>query len=319
MEVCPVGNEHCGIQCVPTGTCCQTGYESCRGDCVPVGTCNAGTGGSGSGGSGSGGSTGGTPPTGGRENVIIPVTCNDTGSGSGTLNSAYSGTSINAGSKSYYLQTNWWDHYDGQAINYTGLSFGINGSTRDAGNNNPAGFPSFFIGSYSGNTTSGSGLPRQISALSSVPTEIQTNLMNVDHSDFNATYDVWFTAGGSPLGSGQYNPGSGGAYLMVWLNRPTSRSPIGGVSGGAREVFGVEGTWNVFRSSTGGPGGLPIVSYVSAEPIAGLAFDLKAFIDDAVEIGILTSSQYLSIVFGGFEVWSGPSGISLNKFCVNVQ
>jgi hypothetical protein len=106
---------------------------------------------------------------------------------------------------------------------------------------------------------------------------------------------------------------------MVWLNNPANQNPIGGVSGLPRVVYGAPGEWDVFRSSSGGPGGLPIVSYVASEPIDGITADLKAFIDDAVEIGILTSNQYLSVVFGGFEVWSGANGATVNKFCVDVR
>ncbi len=325
LPLCPAGQEHCGADCVDAGSCCQTGEELCHGACVTRGTCDAGTGGAtGSGGAstGSAPATGGTlilPGTGGIENVIIPASCNDTGSGSGALNDAYGRTSIQAGSKTYILQANWWGNYSNQTVGYNGLGFTINSNTPDDGDHTPAGYPSLYLGSYSGQGGPGSNLPRQISALSAVPTEFWTNLTRQNHANFNASYDVWFTASGGSLPSSQYNPGNGGAYLMVWLNNPANESPLGGASGPVREVFGVEGRWTVFRSSSAGPGGLPIVSYVAETPIDGLAFDLKAFIDDAVDIGILNRNMYLSVIFAGFEVWSGASGAQVTKFCADVR
>ena len=321
---CGIGYVYCNGTCLPGDTCaagCSEGYEDCGdGACVPLGSCNLGVGGT----SGSGGApaTGGNvvqPATGGIENVIIPASCNDTGSGSGALNDAYARTTIQAGAKSYILHTNWWGNYSGQTVGYNGLGFTINSNTPDDGDNTPAGYPSLYLGSYSGFGGPGSNLPRQVSALTAVPTEFWTNLTSLNHANFNASYDVWFTSSGSPLGSSQYNPGGGGAYLMVWLNNPANASPLGGVSGGVREVFGVEGRWTVFRSSNQGPGNLPIVSYVAAEPIDGLAFDLKAFIDDAVDMGILSPSMYLSVIFAGFEVWSGAQGAQVTKFCADVR
>jgi hypothetical protein len=52
----------------------------------------------------------------------------------------------------------------------------------------------------------------------------------------------------------------------------------------------------------------------------GLQFDLNNFIKDAVakQYGI-TSSMYLSIVFGGFEIWGGADGIKLSQFCASVN
>ena len=33
----------------------------------------------------------------------------------------------------------------------------------------------------------------------------------------------------------------------------------------------------------------------------------------------LTSSMYLSIVFGGFEIWGGADGLQLTQFCATVN
>jgi hypothetical protein len=33
----------------------------------------------------------------------------------------------------------------------------------------------------------------------------------------------------------------------------------------------------------------------------------------------VTNSQYLSIIFAGFEVWGGNDGLQLKQFCANVK
>jgi hypothetical protein len=54
--------------------------------------------------------------------------------------------------------------------------------------------------------------------------------------------------------------------------------------------------------------------------LASLQFDLNNFIQDAVTSGYgVTSSQYLSIIFAGFEVWGGADGLQEKAFCANVK
>jgi hypothetical protein len=128
---------------------------------------------------------------------------------------------------------------------------------------------------------------------------------------------VWFTQSNQPLGAGQNSPGAGGAYLMVWMFKPTDRQPRGNNAGrGNQTVAGVPGTWQVWYD----PSGVPCVSYVSNTTLDGLDFDLNDFIKDAVAKGYgVTSSMNLSIVFGGFEVWGGSNGLQLTKFCADVN
>ena len=65
----------------------------------------------------------------------------------------------------------------------------------------------------------------------------------------------------------------------------------------------------------------PCVSYVAHTPLTtGLNFDLNDFIQDAITNGyIITDTMYLSVVFGGFEIWSGNSGTSLTQLCIDVN
>jgi hypothetical protein len=270
--------------------------------------------------------TGGAIGTGGSSQPPASTDCADTSAYSNTINTQYGGASITTGtSKTYYMQANWWDSYTGnETEQISGLGFTIGNptgavtpkTTNDPNGNNPMGFPSIFIGSYAGHTTTGSNLPKQVSALTSVPTIFSTNADQKGVSNYNATYDVWFTANGTPLSSGQSSPGAGGAYLMVWLFQPSDRQPRGKVVANGSVIKGVTGGWDVWYDATNPP----CVSYVSSNKLASLQFDLNNFIQDAVTSGYgVTSSQYLSIIFAGFEVWGGADGLQEKAFCANVK
>jgi hypothetical protein len=253
--------------------------------------------------------------------MVAPGRCADMAAASGTVSQQFGSASISAGgAKTYFLQSNWWQTFASETENYAGLSFTVHNPQNASvpqSNGAPMGFPSLFIGSYAGNSTTGSNLPKQVSALTSVPTIYKTNNSSIGTSGHNATYDVWFTQDGTPLSAGQSNPGAGGAYLMVWMFKPTDRQPRGSDNGHTgQSVAGVSGAWDVWVDTTNPP----CVSYVSTTPLDGLEFDLDAFIKDAVAKRYgLTSSMYLSIVFGGFEIWGGADGIQLSQFCATVN
>jgi hypothetical protein len=235
------------------------------------------------------------------------------------MSQRYDGTfvTVDGSTKQYFVQSNWWSLYEQQTVTVSGLSYTLGNPTGAASSNDaPMGYPSFFIGSYAGHTTDGSNLPKQVSVLTKVPTLLSTNAMSMGTSNYNAAYDVWFTATGTPLPSYQYTPGTGGAYLMVWLFKPTDRQPRGGAPAyGGQKVVGLPGTWDVWIDNSDPP----CISYVSTTPVERLDFDLNSVIQDAVKNGYgITSSMYLSIIFGGFEVWGGGDGLQLKAFCASV-
>ncbi len=331
-----------------TGSTCASGLSSCNGVCCPAtsscvnGQCQAagtGTGGdtstgaapstggssnNGTGANSTGGSviaTGGKAGTGGlvgTGGTTVPaVTCSEVAVNSGTLTGQYSFTTVpvTGGNKTYGILTNWWNVFSNQTVAYNGNSITVSGNS-SSGNSSPAGFPALYIGSYSGRATSGSNLPKQVSSLTTIPTDYETNGASIS-GQFNAAYDVWFTSSSAALSAGASNPGSGGAYLMVWLVKPTSYSPRGASIGAPVTISGVSGSWNVWWDASASP--QPCVSYVNTSNVGSLAFDLNAFIKDAVNRGYLNNSQYLSVVFGGFEIWTGGTGVSATRFCAIVN
>ena len=260
------------------------------------------------------------PGTGGTNVSIPPASpnCADVSSVSYRLTDKGSATFVPvAGSdKQYVVQSNWWHVFNQQTLGVNGLAFTVgNPAGAATSDDNPMGYPSLFIGSYAGRTSKGSNLPKQVSALTKVNTVFSTNALSMGTSNYNAAYDVWFTASSAPLSSTQYDPGKGGAYLMVWLFNPIDRQPRGSKMYSRHTVSGLPGTWDVWIDSTD-----PLcISYVSTTALDKLDFDLNTFIQDSVSnrYGI-ASSLYLSIVFAGFEIWGGGNGLQAKAFCANV-
>jgi hypothetical protein len=246
------------------------------------------------------------------------TTCNDTATASGTLTNYPSFATIptSSGAKSYVLQSNWWGAFSGQKETYSGLSFTLDGTGAFQDASKPLGYPSLFIGSYNSQTSVGSNLPKQVSSLTTVPTVYNWSGAS-DVSHFNASYDVWFTASNAKVTTG--DPGSGGAYLMVWMFMPSDQTPRGSKVTNMPPVTipGAPGNWTVWYDPSGAA---PCVSYVANSKINNLSFDLNEFIKHAVANNLgVKNSQYLSIIFGGFEVWQGHNGLKLDKFCAQVN
>jgi hypothetical protein len=286
------------------------------------GMSSGGAGATGTGGSASGGGTGTTPT----------VDCTDTSTTTLSFTKQYEDgeIAVDGSTKTYHTMTNWWHKFGGQTVSLNGLSMKVGNSQNanvPASDGNPMGFPSIFIGAYQKANTVGSNLPKKVSDIKSVPTVFNTNWKsaNIDTSNLNLTYDVWFTASSSPLtGAMANNPGKGGAYLMVWLYKPSDRQPRGGTGSTtgsvpnhlATTVDGVSGKWDVWVD----PSDPLCISYVASEPIEGISYDLNKFIQDSVtkQYGI-TSSMYLSIIFAGTEIWSGGDGLEVKQFCAAVN
>lgn len=295
-------------------TSCATGLVACGSGCIAAGAVchDQGT-----------GATAGTSSVATQPKSSDPVTsCTDVATASGTFEQQYQKIhlTVPGGNKSYFLTSNWWHKYDQQSIEYNGLSFKIvdnkNISVPQT-DGKPTGFPALFIGSYEGRPTLGSNLPKAVSELTTIPTVISTNSVSHGINDINASYDVWFTKSASGVPAGTYNPGAGGAFLMVWLFKPTNRQPRGQVGSAGHAVDGVEGTWDVWLDQNMQP---PCVSYVSSTPKEEMDFDLAAFIKDAVANNfIITKDMYLSIIFAGFEIWGNGNGLQMKNFCAAVN
>jgi hypothetical protein len=232
--------------------------------------------------------------------------------GQGTINDQYGTAHVTCNGKDYIIQNNAWGSTAGQTLAYgPGTKFKVTTQNGTGANGAPASYPSIFIGANSSRSTSGSGLPKAVSALSTVQTS-WTWAANGASGAYNAAYDVWFSTSSS--GDPSASSPSGG-YLMVWLYKPTGNQPIGS-SIASTTIAGKN--WNVWfgnNSSTG----KPCVSYVAQQNLNSLSFDLNLFIKDAVQRSYLQSSWSLTNVFSGFEIWSGGVGLETTDFAVTVN
>jgi hypothetical protein len=224
--------------------------------------------------------------------------------------------------REYFMQVNEWNSTAPQVMAYGG-DFFFKMTTQMASvptTGGPTGFPSIFIGANSRHVTMGSNLPKQVSALTTVPTTWIWNdngtLADPAANIYNAAYDVWF----STNAAGEPNAfGPSGGYLMVWLYDPEQAEPIGGdpMYEGVT-VAGVPGTWDVW---IGPNGDRPCISYVRTEATLAMSFDLNHFIKDAVtnRPDTIQNDWHLTNIFTGFEIWSGGVGLESTAFCAVVN
>jgi hypothetical protein len=320
---CPTGQQPCNGTCVATGNCGTTSNQGGGSSTTaPTGgsTQTPGTGGAATGGAATGGkpATGGAA-TGGSSVVGDPTVCDDTATTKSSMSGQYSRLYINTTNnptKNYVAITNWWHLYKDQTVDVNGIGFKVgNTQASPSGDNSPVGFPTVFIGTYQDNASNGSNLPKQVSAITSAPTVFDTNATSLDTANFNATYDIWLTASSALLnGKTVSSPGTGGAYVMLWLYKPANRQPRGSIRASAQTVGKLSNTWDVWVDSTNPP----CISYVAKTPISTISYDLKELLTDATKYGV-SASMYLSIVFAGFEIWGGANGATINQFCAKVN
>jgi hypothetical protein len=232
--------------------------------------------------------------------------------GQGTLSGQYDTAHVTCAGQDYVVQNNAWGSTAGQTISYgPGTKFKVTVQNGTGANSAPASYPDIFIGANANKSTAGSGLPKAVSALSTVQTSWTWSDTGVSGA-YNAAYDVWFST--SSAGDPSASSPSGG-YLMVWLYKPATNSPIGSSIASAT-IAG--NNWNVWYG-TNSSNGKPCVSYAAQTKLNSLSFDLDLFIKDAVTRGYVQNSWSLTNVFSGFEIWSGGVGLQTTDFAVSVK
>jgi hypothetical protein len=246
--------------------------------------------------------------------------------GPGSTDLDFARSKINVGGHDYIIQNNNWGNPAGTdlVLSYKNNSFKITSGT-GSGGDAPASFPSIYIGN-NGNTANGvystkpgDNLPAQISTITSIPSTLR---YSGSTGQFNATYDIWF-ANSPPTTT--YNDGIDG-FVMIWLRDPSGKQPIGtkvGCANGCKnpQAMVAGQGWDVWQGPRGpGPMGsqsnATVVSFVNptedndSRSQSFVNVNLKDFITAAAGYGI-SSSMYLTDVFGGFEIWQGGSGGNL--------
>jgi len=241
----------------------------------------------------------------------IVASCNNSGvNWSGTQTDKYA----NVDGGSYRFQANGWNLVNGNmAIDLlSGAGFKMTTQSCNTESDAPCSFPSVYVGTSADGKRSGGYSAKQISAIQSAPTCLGwSSGTSPASNEYNVSYDVWFASNSGATYADK--------FLMVWLRDPPSFQPGGmfPVQDGA--VIGSQ-TWQVWH----GPNHeqKDVTSYVAPNARAdgkAYSFNLKDFIDDAVERGYLSPNDYLISIMGGMEIWGGAQGASITGFSAQVQ
>lgn len=215
----------------------------------------------------------------------------------------------------YQFQSNGWGWVNGgHSISLLpGAGFRMDSQTCSRNDDSPCSFPSVYIGTDAdGQRTAGNGLPAMVSSISAIPTCLGWSSGSSPATDeYNVAYDVWFNSNAQATYAEK--------FLMVWLRDPPSFQPAGMFPQQDGVVIGGQ-TWSVWFGPNAN--GQDTVSYAAPNPRAdgqAYSFNLKDFIDDAVERGYLSTNLNLIAVMGGMEIWGGAQGASIDGFRAEVQ
>jgi hypothetical protein len=207
----------------------------------------------------------------------------------------------------YFVQNNLWNSPDGsQCIQVSGSAMSITSRSHNVGTSGPpASYPSFVRGCHYGDCTTSSNMPRQVSAIGSVPTRFEITPAS---GTWNASYDVWFDP------TPRTNGSNTGLELMIWMNYSGSVQPIGSRTVSSVAIAGA--SWEVWEGHNGYSN---VISYRRIGGTNGMTFDLKAFMNHAQSRGRLTASWYMTSIQAGFEVWTGGAGLRVNAFSAEAR
>jgi cellulose 1,4-beta-cellobiosidase len=205
----------------------------------------------------------------------------------------------------YIVQNNVWGASTAQCITVPDTnSTAWNVSTSAHNQGSVAAYPSIYKGCHWGLCTSSSGMPIQVSQISSA--NFSWSVTKVSAGTWNIAAEAWF----SPItdSSGGYN---GGAELMIWLDyqgMQPAGSQIGTATIGGRN-------YQVWYSNLG----WNYVAYRPTSTYSSISANLKDFINDAVSRGYIQTSWYLHDLEAGTELMVGGQGFTSNSFSFSVN
>jgi hypothetical protein len=183
--------------------------------------------------------------------------------------------------------------------------FTIDSSSLSTGGNSPVAYPSVVYGWHFGQVTTGTGLPKALSAITSMPATVA--FTPPSGGKYNAANDIW--AMPADKGNNPATP-SGGVEIMIWFAAGGGPQPIGSTTG---ELFNFEGVdYEIWQGTNTD---WQVVSFWAKSYVAGLTDkNIKPFIDKVVSLGKAQASWNLHSVQFGFEVWNGAAGGAVTTF-----
>ena len=204
----------------------------------------------------------------------------------------------------YNIQNNEFNSDARECIQVVGSTFTVTKSEITSGA--PGGYPSIYKGCHWGTCTLNSNLPLQVSVLRRLKSDWNTTQPATDA--YVAAYDIWFNT--TPTAKGRPD----GAELMIWLKHTDGIPPAGSKVASTKIGGATYDVWSHRRNSWN------YVAYVRSVPTGSVHdFDLKAFIQDAVERNYIHNDWYLISVEAGFELWQGGTGLATNAFSVRIE
>ncbi len=205
----------------------------------------------------------------------------------------------------YIVMNNRWGTTATQCINVTNNGFQIIQQDGFSAGGAPVSYPAIYAGCHYDNCSPNSGMPKQLSQISSVNTSVTVTYPG--SGTYDAAYDIWLNADTNVSGVQD-------TEIMIWLNHTGSIQPVGSPTG---SVNLAGRSWTVW---VGNNGGNNVVSYVQAG-ITSFNADVKPFLMDAITrgAGFGNAAWYLTSVQMGFEPWSGGVGLSVNSFSSSIN
>lgn len=188
--------------------------------------------------------------------------------------------------------------------------FKIDSSSLTTGGNSPVAYPSVAYGWHFGQVTTGTGLPKALSAVASAPSTV--TYTPPSGGKYNAAYDIW----AMPTSAGA-NPATpaGGLEIMIWLAAGGGPQPIGQDTGTTIKIANHD-----FAIWTGTNTGWQVVTFWSKDYIGGWTNqDLKPFLQKAVDMGKAQNDWNLHSIQFGFEIWNGTPGAEVLSFGQSVK
>jgi Glycosyl hydrolase family 12 len=187
--------------------------------------------------------------------------------------------------------------------------FKIDSSSLNTGANSPVAYPSVAYGWHFGQVTTGTGLPKALSAVAQAPSTV--TYTPPPSGKYNASYDIW----AMPASAGA-NPATpaGGVEIMIWL-AASGPTPIGSPTGETIKI----GTHN-YEIWSGTNTTWQVVSFWSKEYIGGWTNeDLKPFLAKVVALGKAQNDWNLHSIQFGFEIWNGAPGAEVTSFSQSIK
>ncbi len=236
-----------------------------------------------------------------------------------TFNSCddFATTSVGA----YTIASNYWnkDNCPGTQcieINQTTGAFSVTAGPKACGNN-VSSYPNVLYGCSYGNCSPGTILPMPVSQVKSLTSSWDFSAGLTSSQDrWNVAYDIWFCPDNNCGASGFPN----GLELMIWLDYKNTS----GYKDHLATASIAGHNWDVWKADMlvgGASDSWVYMDYIVKGSVLTKVtdLDLYAFIQDAINRGLVSPNWYMYAVQAGMEVRTGGIPFTSNSFSVTLN